>query len=110
MYFKNPRDLIKHYAQNVKAVLEFQNFQRNRLQKHQNEKVRELCSFSISHDNNLQGNRAIKYVKQIQADIAKKVERERSVLAECKRLKLEFKRQAHVIQNLEKAYVFVIFL
>lgn len=39
MFFRNPRDLLQQYWQNVKSVLEFQNFHRTRLQKHQSEKV-----------------------------------------------------------------------
>lgn len=39
IYFRTPKDLIAQYMQNLKSVLEFQNFHRLRLQKYQQDRV-----------------------------------------------------------------------
>ena len=45
MYFKSPQELASQFVSNMKAVLDFQEKQRSRFNKHQHEKVCILVCF-----------------------------------------------------------------
>jgi len=85
VYFRSPNDLAVHYAQKLKTVMDFQNFQRTSYQKHQQEKF----------------NKAMKYVRAAQTEIAKRTESERMLLKERNQYKAEVDNQNERIRSLE---------
>lgn len=98
MYFRNPRELVSQYMQNLKSVIEFQTFHRTRLHKHQQEKV---IFFLHKFNKIFQSNKAVKYVKMCQNEIMKRAELERCVVAERNQLKLELEKKQENMKNLE---------
>ncbi|KAF7637355.1 RING-type domain-containing protein [Meloidogyne graminicola] len=84
--FQPPKDLVMEYAKKLKTAVEFQNAHRQRLFKHIREKY----------------NKVSKFAKAAQIEFAKRVEREKNLLAERNQVKIELDGTKDYVRQLEK--------
>ena len=84
--FRPPKDLLVEYTGKVKAILDFQNAQREHL-------IKQLQNRNA---------KAVNFARGAHAEIAKRAQREKRLLEDCSQKELELQNKDQYIQQLEK--------
>ncbi|KAI1730625.1 zinc-RING finger domain-containing protein [Ditylenchus destructor] len=85
IFFRNPSELAAQYLKNMKSVMDFQKYQRERLQKYRDVKA----------------NKVMQYAESSQSEVSKRVQGERSALNERNQMKMLLKKQLEHSKSLE---------
>ncbi|KAI1706391.1 zinc-RING finger domain-containing protein [Ditylenchus destructor] len=85
IFFRNPSELAAQYLKNIKSVMDFQKYQRDRLQKYRDVKA----------------NKVMQYAESSQSEVSKRVQGERSALNERNQMKMLLKKQLEHSKSLE---------